>query len=109
MSCADTRATPVERAMRKRAATRAARDTRTALLGRVRPGPDHALVRFRHRPEPLVQEALQALSFPRLGRVDVALRVGRDAVHAVELARLPAAIAEAEIGRASCRERGWMP
>src|SRR2546427_141700 len=95
MSCADTRAPPVMKAMRKRAATLAARDTCTALLRRVRPGPDRALVRFRHGAHPLVEEPLQALSFPGLRRVDVALRIGRDAVYAVELAGLPATIAEA--------------
>src|ERR1700748_3783134 len=43
----------------------------------------------------LVEEALQAAAVVGLGRVDVAFRVGRDAVHGVELAGHLAAIAEA--------------
>ena len=45
--------------------------------------------------EPLVDELLQAPALVGLGRVDVALRVGRDAVHGEELAGLAAAVAEA--------------
>jgi len=41
-----------------------------------------------------VDEFLDALAFVSLGRVEVALRIGRDAVHAVELAGLAPAVAE---------------
>src|SRR6185503_1695266 len=56
--------------------------------------PHRSLVR-RHALQPLVDELLHPLSFPGFGRVDVPLRVDGDAVHAVELPRLPAAVAEA--------------
>src|SRR5436853_4244151 len=56
--------------------------------------PDDALVVLRHRRHPLVDESLQAFPFVGLRRVEIALRVNRDAVHAVELARLPSAVAE---------------
>src|SRR6185503_2182960 len=95
MSCADTRAMPVTKTMRERAARRTALERCTALLRRVRSRPDRALVRFRHGAHPLVEEPLQTFSFPGLRRVDVPLRIGRDAVHAVELAGLPPAVAEA--------------
>src|SRR5687768_5281572 len=64
-----------------------------APLSRARP--DGALVQGTHRADALVHEFLQALPFPGFRRVDVALRIGGDAVHAVELPRLPAAGAEA--------------
>src|SRR5581483_9156520 len=48
-----------------------------------------------HRLHPLVEEALQATPVVGLGGVDVPLRVGRDAVDRVELARHLAALAEA--------------
>src|SRR5204863_8724038 len=57
--------------------------------------PDDALILFRHRTETLVDEPLDALSFIRFGDVDVAVRVGRDAVRAEELHGLPPAVAEA--------------
>src|SRR5690348_16108759 len=57
--------------------------------------PDDALVLFRHRTETLVDELLDALSLIGLRDVDVALRVGRDAVRAEELSRLAPAVAEA--------------
>src|SRR5437899_394185 len=47
--------------------------------------PGHSLLAGRHRPNALVDEFLQALSFVRLGRVKVALGIGGDAVHAEEL------------------------
>src|SRR5690349_5850362 len=56
--------------------------------------PWRPLVRARNRAETLINEALHALSFPRLGRVDVPLRIGGDTVHPEELTRLPPAIAE---------------
>src|SRR3954451_13005465 len=61
--------------------------------------PHGALVGLGHRAETLVDKLLQTLAAVRLGRVDVAFRVGRDAVHCVELPGLPAAVAEArELG-----------
>src|SRR5689334_6956078 len=42
--------------------------------------PHRALVRLCHRAETLVDKLLQALTAVGFGRVDVALRVGRDAV-----------------------------
>src|SRR5258706_15711566 len=68
---------------------------RRFLMRRRLGGPDGALVLLGHRRETLVHELLQPLSAVRLGRVEVALRVGGDAVHRVELARLTAAVAEA--------------
>ena len=59
------------------------------------PRPDGSLVHGRHRRHAAVRELLQPLSFPRFRRVDVAARIGGDAVHTVELARLPAAVAKA--------------
>src|SRR5471030_2140630 len=62
--------------------------------------PDGALIRLRHRCETLVDKLLQTLTAVRLGRIDVALRVGRDAVHRVELPGLAAAVAEGgELGQ----------
>src|SRR4030095_7454715 len=58
-------------------------------------GPEDALVRPRDGTDALVHELLDALSLVGLGRVEVALRVRRNAVHREELARLAAAIAEA--------------
>ena len=57
--------------------------------------PYRALIHLRHRREALVDELLQAASLVGLGRVDVALRIDRDAVHGEELPGLPAAVAEA--------------
>src|SRR5882724_7559080 len=50
--------------------------------------PDDALIFFRHHRQSLVGELLHPLTAIGLGGVDVPFRVGRDAVHAVELARL---------------------
>ena len=50
---------------------------------------------FGDRRHPFVEEPLQAAAVVGLGRVDVALRVGGDAVHGVELAGHLAAVAEA--------------
>src|SRR5260221_9837808 len=62
--------------------------------------PDRSLVRLRHRSETFVHKLLQPLPAIRLGRVEVALRVGRDAVHGVELPGLTPAVAEArELGQ----------
>src|SRR5580765_4171214 len=58
--------------------------------------PDRSLVfALGHRLHPLVEEALQAAAVVGLGRVDVPLRVGGDAVDGVELAGHLAAVAEA--------------
>src|SRR5712671_4176674 len=56
--------------------------------------PEHAHIAARHRAEALVDELLQPFSLVGLGRVQVALRVARDRMHAVELARLASAVAE---------------
>src|ERR1700704_5934987 len=56
--------------------------------------PEHALIAARHRADALVDELLQALTLVGFGRVEVALGIGCDAVHAIELARLAAAVAE---------------
>src|SRR5262249_17466775 len=58
------------------------------------PRPGHALIAARLRLDALVDELLHALTLVGLGRVEVALRIRRDAVHAVELPRLAAAVAE---------------
>src|SRR6516165_1253409 len=63
------------------------------------PWPHHALVARRHHSDPFVQEALHALSLEGLGRIDVALGIDRDAVHAVEFAGLAPAAAK-------CRQLG---
>src|SRR6266705_5651222 len=58
--------------------------------------PDRALIlALRDAVHALVQEPLQAPPVVGLGRVEVALRVGGDAVHGVELPGLLAAVAEA--------------
>src|SRR4051794_2007044 len=56
--------------------------------------PEDALIAGDHVADALVNEFLDALTLPGLGRVDVTLGVGRDRVHAVELAGLAAAVAE---------------
>ena len=94
MSCADSPRNGSARATTSNRAARRAALERHRLLGRVGPGqttPWFGLVTGAHA---LVDEPLQAFSFLGLGRVEVALRVDRDAVHAVELAGLPAAVAE---------------
>jgi len=57
--------------------------------------PDDTLVLAHDRPEALVDEPLQPLSFIGFSCIDVALRIGRDAVHAKELAGLTPTVAEA--------------
>src|SRR5688572_19178833 len=54
------------------------------LLPRASIGPHRTLMQRAHRADALVDELLQALPFPGLGRIDIALRVRGDAVHAVE-------------------------
>src|SRR6516165_5416642 len=56
--------------------------------------PEHALIGSHHIADALVNEFLQAFSLPGFGRIDVALGIGRDAVHTVELAGLTTAVAE---------------
>src|SRR3984957_20088013 len=56
--------------------------------------PDGALIAGLHLADALVVELLHPLTFIGFGRVDVALRVDGDAVHAEELAGLAAAAAE---------------
>ena len=61
-------------------------------LGRFRP--QDALVHFRHRAQAFVDKFLQPLAAIRLRRVNVALRVCRNAVDSVELARLTSTVTE---------------
>src|SRR5439155_23608299 len=63
---------------------------------RISPGarPQHPLAPLRDRAHAVIDEFLHALAFVRLGRVEVPLRIGGDAVHAVELARLAPSVAE---------------
>src|SRR5262245_13638278 len=65
-----------------------------SLLGS-RSRPDRPLILRLDRPHTLVDELLHPFSLVGLGRVDVALRVGRDAVDREELSRLTAAVSEA--------------
>src|ERR1700677_2520157 len=58
-------------------------------------GPQNALILFRHRREPFVDKLLYALTAVSLRGKHIALRVGRDAVHSVELPGLPSAVAKA--------------
>src|SRR5215470_15840571 len=58
------------------------------------PRPQHALVTARPRPNAFVDKLLHALTLVGFGCVEIALGVGRNAVHAIELARLASAIAE---------------
>src|SRR5437588_5152948 len=58
------------------------------------PRPEHALEAARLRLDPLIDELLHALTLVGLGRVEVALGVRRNRVHAVELPGLAAAVAE---------------
>src|SRR5882672_243350 len=67
-----------------------ARRIRMSLLMR----PQHALLPLPNRAYALVDEFLHALAFVSLRGIEVALGVGGDAVHAVELARLAAAVSE---------------
>src|SRR5207249_1745199 len=57
-------------------------------------GPHHSLIGFCDRREAFVSEFLNPLAAIRFGGVDVPLRIGGDAVHAVEFSRLPPALAE---------------
>src|SRR5687768_8587043 len=66
-----------------------------ALPALLRSRPEHALRGRRHGAETSVTELLYPRAGVRLGRVQVALRVGIKVVDAAELPRLPSAIAEA--------------
>src|SRR5437899_12531292 len=57
-------------------------------------GPDHPLLLRPYGREPLVQKTLQAPALIRFDRIEVALRVGRDAMERVPLARVVAPLAE---------------
>src|SRR5712691_599707 len=56
--------------------------------------PEHALIAARHGADAPIDELLHALTLVGFGRVEIALGIGRKAVHAVELARLASAVAE---------------
>src|SRR5450432_2542705 len=56
--------------------------------------PGHALIAVWHGANASIDELLHALTFVGFGRVEVALGIGRDAVHAIELAGLASAVAE---------------
>src|SRR5260221_13970772 len=56
--------------------------------------PEHALIGSHPVAVSLVDEFLQAFALPVFGRVDVALGICCDAVHAIELAGLTTAVAE---------------
>src|SRR5437660_460164 len=56
--------------------------------------PHYARLR-RHRSDSFEVELLHALALVRFARVQVAVRVGGDAVHAIELSGLPPAVAVA--------------
>ncbi len=58
---------------------------------------------------PWYVELLDAFALVRLDGVEVALGVGRDAVHGVELAGLPAAVAERSSARRATHGRGCGP
>src|SRR5438093_4963458 len=93
-SCAVVmREASVTRTIEHRQSRRGITEPSTSMASGLRP--DHSLIFFRHRREAPVRELLHALAAIRLGCVDVALRIGGDAVHAVELARLPPAFAKA--------------
>src|SRR5258706_14740844 len=68
--------------------------TKTCDLFRPRPGRQRPLVHRYDWRHSLEQESLEPFSFVGLGCVDVSLRVRSDAVHAVELSGLTAAVAE---------------
>ena len=57
-------------------------------------GPGHTLLRLGDRAEALEDEALHARAGIGFRRVEVALRIGVQVVHAEELPRLPAAVTE---------------
>src|SRR5205823_5534687 len=59
-----------------------------------RTGPERALIFPGDRRDALVDEPLHAMPFVGLGGVQVALRIAGDDVDAVELARLPSAVAK---------------
>src|SRR5262245_14167628 len=56
--------------------------------------PEHALVAARHRADALIDEFLYPLTLVSFSRVEIALGIGRNAVHAVELTGLAPAVAK---------------
>src|SRR3977135_3554029 len=84
------KAPTAEKSNAKPANASRARRIRMSLL----PRPQDALAPPRARTYALVDEFLHALAFVRFRRIEVALGIGGDAVHAVELARLATAVAE---------------
>src|SRR5882762_1184164 len=56
--------------------------------------PEHALLACPDRADAFIDEFLHALAFVGLGRVQVTLGIGSDAVHAIELSGLAPAVAE---------------
>src|SRR5437667_11419685 len=77
--------------------TRSARPVSAPHVRRIRnsfPRPEHALLACPDAAESLVDELLHALALVGFGRVEIALGIARDAVHAVELAGLAPAVAE---------------
>src|SRR5262249_13046869 len=68
---------------------------RDAIGGRLLLGPDRSLIFLAHGGEALVHEPLDALAAISLRGVHVALGIRGNTVHGVELAGLPAAVAEA--------------
>src|SRR5882762_7229491 len=67
--------------------------------------PQHALVFFCNWSQAFIHEFLQTLSAVRFGRVDVALRIRGNAVHGVELAGLPSAVAKTRQGLKSVAQQ----
>src|SRR5712691_2355036 len=80
----------------EKTSTAATNASRTRRRIRISPGarPQHALAPAPNRAYALVDEFLHALAFVRFRRIEVALGIGGDAVHAVELARLATAVSE---------------
>src|SRR4051812_2471026 len=57
-------------------------------------GPYHPLIFLRYGRQALIDELLDALAAIGFRRIDIALRIGRNTMDAVEFARLAAAFAE---------------
>src|SRR5689334_17327529 len=72
----------------------AAKSRRPFSARRNRYRPESALVLAGYGRHAFVDELLQPFSFPCLGSVQIALRIERNAVHVVELSRLPTTVTE---------------
>src|SRR5882762_10932887 len=97
MSCAETGSAKTVSAARSNANRQSTTFMDMAKRrGLFRSGPSRhsALVHLGHGRQSFVEEALDPLTFVGFRGVEVALRVDRDAVHAVERSGLAAAIAE---------------